>query len=52
LPLNRKLARQLLAPAWTCSGEKAALRLGFRSRKPLAASLSESLAWYQAKGLL
>ena len=29
LPLNRKLARQLLAPAWTCSGEKARARLGW-----------------------
>jgi len=52
LPLNRKLARQLLAPAWTCSGEKAAERLGWRARVPVHDSIARSAAWYQAQGWL
>jgi dihydroflavonol-4-reductase len=52
LPLNRKLARQLLAPAWTCSGEKAATRLGWRPRVAARDSIARSAAWYQAQGWL
>ena len=52
LPLNRKLARQLLAPAWTCSGEKAARLLGFHTRKSLSQSVAESVQWYVQQGLL
>jgi dihydroflavonol-4-reductase len=52
LPLNRKLARQLLAPAWTCSGEKAAARLGWRPRVAVSESIARSAAWYQAEGWL
>jgi len=52
LPLNRKLAAQLLAPAWTCSGEKARSRLGWVPRIGVAASIARSAAWYQAQGWL
>lgn len=52
LPLNRKLAQQLLAPAWTCSAEKAKRVLGFRARVSVTQSLAESLDWYREKGLL
>jgi len=52
LALNRKLARQLLAPAWTCSGEKAARRLGWRPRVAVAESIARSAAWYQSEGWL
>lgn len=52
LPLNRKLARQLLAPAWTCSGEKAARLLGFRPTVGLEASIRRSLESYQSAQLL
>jgi len=52
LPLNRKLAKQLLAPAWTCSGEKAAQRLGWRPRVSLQDSITRSATWYQAEGWL
>ncbi|MBX5483049.1 MAG: NAD-dependent epimerase/dehydratase family protein [Myxococcaceae bacterium] len=52
LPLNRKLARQLLAPAWTCSTEKAERVLGWRAKVPIEQSLRESLDWYQAHGWL
>ena len=50
LPLNRKLARQLLAPAWTCSGEKARTRLGWIPRIDVPSSIARSAAWYQAQG--
>lgn len=52
LPLNRKFARQLLAPAWTCSGEKAATRLGWRPRVGVEESIARSATWYQAEGWL
>jgi dihydroflavonol-4-reductase len=52
LALNRKLARQLLAPAWTCSGEKAARRLGWHPRVGVEQSIARSAAWYQAEGWL
>lgn len=48
LPLNRKLARQLSAPAWTCSGEKAQRELGFKARRDLEDSVRESLTWYRS----
>jgi len=50
LPLNRKLARQLLAPAWTCSGEKALAKLGWAARIDARTSIARSAAWYQAHG--
>jgi nucleoside-diphosphate-sugar epimerase len=52
LPLNRKLARQLLAPAWTCSGEKARRILGWVPRIEARTSIARSAAWYQARGWL
>jgi nucleoside-diphosphate-sugar epimerase len=50
LPLNKKLAEQLLAPAWTCSPEKARKTLGFQTRHSLADSVSRSVKWYVARG--
>lgn len=52
LPLNRKLAQQLLAPAWTCSGEKAAARLGWRPKVTVHDSIARSAAWYVSEGWL
>lgn len=52
LPLNRKLARQLLAPAWTCSGEKAERVLGFRPQRDVESSIERSARWYQQQGWL
>jgi nucleoside-diphosphate-sugar epimerase len=52
LPLNRKLARQLLAPAWTCSGDKARERLGWVPRIDARTSIARSATWYQARGWL
>ena len=50
LPLNRKLAEQVLAPGWTCSTEKAERLLGFRARVGLADSVRRSAAWYREQG--
>ncbi|MBM4380111.1 MAG: NAD-dependent epimerase/dehydratase family protein [Deltaproteobacteria bacterium] len=52
LPLNRKLARQLLAPAWTCRADKAERLLGHRSARPLSASVRASARWYREQGWL
>ena len=52
LPLNRKLARQLLAPAWTCRADKAERLLGHRSHRSLSSSVRASARWYRAQGWL
>ncbi|NTX15164.1 NAD-dependent epimerase/dehydratase family protein [Myxococcus sp. CA056] len=52
LPLNRKLARQLLAPAWTCSSAKAERLLGFHPRRDLEDSIRRSAEWYREQGWL
>ncbi|MFL5322079.1 MAG: NAD-dependent epimerase, partial [Myxococcaceae bacterium] len=52
LPLNRKLAKQLLAPAWTCSMEKAHRLLGFKAKRGLEESIRESGRWYVQHGWL
>ena len=52
LPLNRKLARQLLVPAWTCSTEKAEKMLGWKAKVPMRQSIERSLRWYEQEGWL
>lgn len=52
LALNRKLSKQLLVPAWTCSTAKAKRLLGFTARVSLEHSIRESARWYQAHGWL
>ena len=52
LPLNRKLAAQLLAPGWVCDPGKARERLGFEARTPLAESIARAARWYVEKGWL
>ncbi len=47
LPLNRKLAAQVLAPGWVCDPGKARARLGFEARTPLAESVAAAAAWYR-----
>lgn len=51
LPLNRKLAKQLLVP-WVCSAEKAKSRLGFTAKRRLEDAIRESARWYVAQGWL
>ena len=50
LPMNRKLAEQILAPGWTCRTEKARRRLGFEAHTSLRESISRSALWYREKG--
>ncbi|HEY6106292.1 MAG TPA: NAD-dependent epimerase/dehydratase family protein, partial [Anaeromyxobacteraceae bacterium] len=52
LPLNRKLARQLLAPGWTCDPGKAHRLLGFEARVSLAESVGRAASWYREQGWL
>lgn len=52
LPLNRKLARQLLAPGWTCRIEKAHRMLGYSPKRTIADSLRRSAESYLALGWL
>jgi nucleoside-diphosphate-sugar epimerase len=52
LPLNRKLARQLLVPGWACDTAKARERLGFTAPTPLADSMSRAARWYLDHGWL
>ena len=50
LPLNRKLAEQVVAPGWTCDVSKARRLLGFEARTPLATSLARAAAGYRERG--
>ncbi len=50
LPLSRKVARQLLAPGWVCSIEKAKQRLGYRPKVALEKSLKRSCDFYIQQG--
>jgi nucleoside-diphosphate-sugar epimerase len=52
LPLNRKLAAQILAPGWVCDPSKARARLGFEARTPLAESIARAARWYVDHGWL
>lgn len=52
LPLNRKLARQLLAPGWTCSIEKARRVLGYAPKFSLTDSARRSADGYLRDGWL
>jgi len=50
LPLNRKLVRQLLAPAWTCSTAKAQRLLGYLPTRAVSESVARSADWYRRQG--
>ncbi|MGV3625821.1 MAG: NAD-dependent epimerase/dehydratase family protein [Archangium sp.] len=52
LPLNRKLARQLLAPGWTCRIDKARRLLGYEPRRTVNDSLTRSAESYVQLGWL
>jgi 2-alkyl-3-oxoalkanoate reductase len=52
LPLNRKLAAQVLAPGWVCDPAKARTRLGFSAETPLRESVARAARWYRARGWL
>jgi nucleoside-diphosphate-sugar epimerase len=50
--VSRKMARQVLAPGWTCDPTKARVRLGFVAGTPLSESIERSARWYQENGWL
>jgi nucleoside-diphosphate-sugar epimerase len=52
LPLNRKLAAQVLAAGWQCDPAKARARLGFVAATPLADSIGRAARWYVEQGWL
>jgi nucleoside-diphosphate-sugar epimerase len=52
LPLNRKLAKQLLARGWTCATKKAEQVLGFVAQRSVRASIRRSGEWYAQHGWL
>jgi nucleoside-diphosphate-sugar epimerase len=52
LPLNPKLAAQLLAPGWVCDPSKARERIGFVAGTPLRDSVARAARWYREHGLL
>ncbi len=52
LPLNRKLAAQVLAPGWLCDPGKARALLGFTAGTSLPESMARAAAWYVAEGWL
>ena len=52
LPLNRKLAEQVLAPGWVCDTGKALRVLGFEARIGLTESIDRSARWYREAGWL
>ncbi len=52
LPLNRKLARQLLAPGWTCRIDKARRLLGYAPKRTITDSLKRSAVSYAELGWL
>jgi nucleoside-diphosphate-sugar epimerase len=52
LPLNRKLAAQVLAAGWQCNPDKARARLGFEASTPLPESIDRATRWYREHGWL
>ena len=52
LPIGRKLARQLLAPGWTCSIDKAKRLLGYAPKRGVRESLERSARSYLEAGWL
>lgn len=52
LPISRKLARQLLAPGWTCSIEKAKRLLGYAPKRTVRESLERGARSYLETGRL
>jgi nucleoside-diphosphate-sugar epimerase len=52
MPLNKKLARQLLAPGWTCSIAKAKAQLGYQPKVTLTQSIAASAESYLNAGWL
>jgi nucleoside-diphosphate-sugar epimerase len=52
LPLNGKLAAQVLAAGWQCDPGRARARLGFVATTPLSVSIDRAARWYVEHGWL
>jgi nucleoside-diphosphate-sugar epimerase len=50
--LSRDKLRELAAPAWTCTGERARAELGFAAAIEWKAGLAATAAWYRERGWL
>lgn len=49
---NRDKVRELLAPGWICTTDRAARELGFRASIPLEEGIPATAAWYRSAGWL
>lgn len=49
---NRDKVRELLAPAWLCTTDRAERELGFRAGIPLEQGIPETAEWYRSEGWL
>ena len=49
---NRDKVRELLAPAWICTTDRAERELGFKAAIPLEQGIRETAEWYRSKGWL
>ena len=49
---NRDKVRELLAPGWICTTDRAERELGFRATIPLERGIAETAAWYRSEGWL
>ncbi len=49
---NRDKVRELLAPAWICTTDRAAAELNFRAAIPLEQGIRETADWYRTEGWL
>lgn len=49
---NRDKAKELLAPGWLCTTQKAARELNFETSIPLARGVTETAEWYRQNGWL
>ncbi|MHC5078152.1 MAG: NAD-dependent epimerase/dehydratase family protein [Planctomycetota bacterium] len=50
--INRRKVREMLEPAWTCSGELAERDLGFRAKTSLGEGFRKTAEWYRRAGWL
>lgn len=49
---NRDKVRELLAPGWICTTDRAERELGFRAGIPLEHGIAETAQWYRTEGWL
>ena len=50
--VNSEKAKEMIAPAWTCSNEKAKKMLGFSPKVSLVECMRKSALWFKENGWL